>query len=388
MNYCTVGWAHSPFAKLEQDLESLIVDVATRAVADAGIEPKDVDAIFLGNFNSGMNRQGFPSSLVLQAHDDFRFKPATRLENACATGSAAIHAGLDYLAAKRGRIVLVVGAEKMSDAGAATVADALLSASYRKEESDITGGFVGVFARIAQQYFERYGDCREDLARIAAKNHQNALANPFAQLRKPLDFDFCNTISDKNPEVVAPLKRSDCSPVSDGAAAMIITDADTAAGMAKRVGFRARAQVNDYLPMSRRDVTFFDGGARAWQQALDQAGMKVTDLSFVETHDCFTIAELIEYEAMGLTARGEGALAIREGWVQRDGKLPVNISGGLKAKGHPVGATGVSMHVMSAMQLTGEAPEGLQLANANSCGIFNMGGAAVANYVSILERMD
>ena len=316
MNYCTVGWAHSAFGKLEgQDLESLIAEVSLRAVVDAGLEPRDVDAIFLGNFNSGMNAQGFPSSLVLQAHEDFRFKPATRLENACATGSAAIHAGLDFLAAKRGKVVLVVGAEKMTDAGAATVADALLSASYRREESDITGGFAGVFARIAQQYFDRYGDHSADLARIAAKNHKNALANPYAQLRKPLDFDFCNTVSDKNPMVVAPLKRSDCSPVSDGAAAMVITDDATAAGLRKRVGFRARAQVNDFMPMSRRDMTFFEGGAHAWQQALEQAGMKIGELSFVETHDCFTIAELIEYEVMGLTARGEGARRfVKAGW--------------------------------------------------------------------------
>ena len=121
------------------------------------------------------------------------------------------------------------------------------------------------------------------------------------------------------------------------------------------------------------------------QRALAQAGVGLSDLSFVETHDCFTVAELIEYEAMGLTPRGQGARAIKEGWTQKDGKLPVNPSGGLKAKGHPIGATGVSMHVMSAMQLVGQAPEGMQLKNAKLAGIFNMGGAAVANYVSVLE---
>ena len=125
----------------------------------------------------------------------------------------------------------------------------------------------------------------------------------------------------------------------------------------------------------------------AWQQALAKSGLELGDLSFVETHDCFTIAELIEYEAMGLVPEGEGARAIKEGWTQKDGKLPVNPSGGLKAKGHPIGATGVSMHVMTAMQLTGQAPEGMQIKNAKLGGIFNMGGAAVANYVSILEPM-
>ena len=138
--------------------------------------------------------------------------------------------------------------------------------------------------------------------------------------------------------------------------------------------------------MSKRDILKFEGCAHAWKQALAKAGLTLGDLSFVETHDCFTIAELIEYEAMGLTAEGQGARAILEGWTQKDGKLPVNPSGGLKAKGHPIGATGVSMHVLSAMQLAGSAGD-LQVKNARMGGIFNMGGTSVANYVSILERI-
>jgi acetyl-CoA C-acetyltransferase len=139
--------------------------------------------------------------------------------------------------------------------------------------------------------------------------------------------------------------------------------------------------------MSKRDILKFEGCGRAWQSALAKAGLTLDDLSFVETHDCFTIAELIEYEAMGLTPEGQGARALAEGWTQKDGKLPINPSGGLKAKGHPIGATGVSMHALTAMQLAGTAPEGIQLRNASLGGVFNMGGAAVANYVSILERI-
>jgi len=138
--------------------------------------------------------------------------------------------------------------------------------------------------------------------------------------------------------------------------------------------------------MSKRDILKFEGCTRAWQRALQKAGLAIGELSFVETHDCFTIAELIEYEAMGLTPQGQGARAIKEGWTQKDGKLPVNPSGGLKAKGHPIGATGVSMHALAAMQLTNNAGD-LQVKNAQLGGIFNMGGAAVANYVSILERI-
>jgi len=204
-------------------------------------------------------------------------------------------------------------------------------------------------------------------------------------MRKDFGFDFCRNESEKNPYVAGPLKRTDCSLVSDGAAAVIIADGETARNMKRAVGFRGMAHVQDFLPMSKRDILKFEGCTEAWRRALDQANLKIDDLSLVETHDCFTIAELIEYEAMGLTPEGQGKRALEEGWVYKDGKLPVNPSGGLKAKGHPVGATGVSMHALCAMQLTGEAG-GIQIPGATTAGIFNMGGAAVANYVSVLER--
>jgi acetyl-CoA C-acetyltransferase len=152
------------------------------------------------------------------------------------------------------------------------------------------------------------------------------------------------------------------------------------------VRWRSRTQVNEFLPLSRRDPTKFEGAALAWQRGMKAASASLDDLGFVETHDCFTIAELIEYEAMGLVPEGQGARAIAEGWTQKNGELPVNPSGGLKAKGHPIGATGVSMHALSAMQLTGTAGD-MQVKDAKLAGIFNMGGAAVANYVSVLERI-
>lgn len=385
-NPCIVGWYHSPFGKLEDDLEAMIVKAALGAVSDAGLEPHEIDAIYVGHFNSGMSAQRFPGSLVLQAHEGFRFKPAVRMENACASGSAAIHAGLDFLNAGRGRHVLVVGVEKMTNLPGPHIADSLLGACYRKEEGHIEAGFVGVFAEIAKTYFAKYGDQSTALAHIAAKNHRNGMHNPYAQMRKELDLAFCNTVSEKNPLVAAPLRRTDCSPVSDGAAAVVLATHDAARAARRRVAFRATAHVNDYFPMSRRDMTELTGAGRAFRQALEAARLDLFDLDLVETHDCFTIAELMEYEAMGLTAPGEGARAVLEGWVERDGKLPVNVSGGLKAKGHPIGATGVSMHALVAMQLCGEAPQGMQLPRAERGAIFNMGGAAVANHVSILER--
>ena len=277
MTACIVGWAHTKFGKHEnEDTESLIVRVATDAVRDAGIAPADIDAVYLGTFNGGFVRQDFPASLVFQADPAFRFKPATRVENACATGSAAIHQGLNAIAAKRARTVLVVGVEKMSEVTGPRVGDILMSASYLKEDSTIEGGFAGVFGRITQQYFQRYGDQSDALARIAAKNHRNGAANPLAQIQKDLGYEFCRNVSEKNPFVAGPLKRTDCSLVSDGAAAVVLADVETALTLDKAVVFRAAEQVNDFLPMSERDIVAFEGPALAWKRAL--AGAKLAGI--------------------------------------------------------------------------------------------------------------
>ncbi len=387
MTAAIVGWAHTPFGKLDAiSVESLIVRVTREALDHAGLNPSDVDEIVLGHFGSGFSPQDFTASLVLQASDDLRFKPATRVENACATGSAAVHQAIKSINAKAARIVLVVGVEQMTATPGPEIGKTLLRASYLAEEGDTPNGFAGVFGNIAASYFQRHGDQSDALAMISAKNHFNGVSNPYAQIRKDFGFDFCRNESEKNPFVAGPLKRTDCSLVSDGAAALVIVDQEIVDQFPRAIGFRATAHVNDFLPLSKRDILRFEGCATAWRQALDKGGVTLDDLSFVETHDCFTIAELLEYEAMGLTAEGQGARAIKEGWTRKDGKLPVNASGGLKAKGHPIGATGVSMHALTAMQLTGEAGD-MQIQGAKLGGIFNMGGAAVANYVSILERL-
>ncbi|MEI9987529.1 MAG: acetyl-CoA acetyltransferase [Aliidongia sp.] len=387
MTACIVGWAHSRFGKLDgETIESLITRVAADAIADAGLEPKEIDAIYLGTMNAGFVRQEFPASLVLQADPALRFKPSTHIENACATGSAAIHQGIHMIEARRARRVLVVGVEKMTEVSGPEVGEILIKASYLPEEGDTPNGFAGVFGRITELYFQRYGDKSDALARIAAKNHRNGSSNPLAHVQKDLGYEFCRAVSDKNPLVAGPLRRTDCSLVSDGAAALILADVDTALSAKKAVVFRAAVQVNDFLPMSKRDIIAFEGPELAWQRALAEARLTLDDLSLVETHDCFTTAELIEYEAMGLVPKGQGARAIEEGWTEKDGRLPVNPSGGLKAKGHPIGATGVSMHVLGAMQVTGMAG-GIQVTDARLAGIFNMGGTAVANFVSILEPL-
>ena len=381
-----LGWGHTRFGKLgDQTLEGLMGAAAKEALAHAGVEARDIDEVVVSHFNQGMDPQGFPASLPIQALPELRYKPATRVENACASGSAALHQGIKSIAAGSAKLVLVVGAEKMTSNTGADIQKALVSASYVAEEGGPNASFAGIFAQIAQLYFQRYGDKSDALARIAAKNHAYGALNPLAHLQKDLGYEFCRRISSENPLVAPPLRRTDCSMVSDGAAAIVLAAPDLAADRDREIRIRATAHVNDALPMSGRDMTYLEGAARAWRLALSRAGLTLDDLDFAESHDCFTIAELMQYEAMGLAAPGHGADLLEEGATSLGGRLPVNLSGGLKAKGHPIGATGVSMHVIAARQLAGE-PLGAKREGARLGGIFNMGGAGVANYCSILER--
>jgi len=380
------GWGHSKFGKLpEETLESLIVQVTTEAITNAGIEPGQIDEIYLGQFNTGMMSLAFPSSLALQVSDQLANVPATRVENACASGSAAFQQGAKALLAETAKTVLVIGAEKMTHTGADIVGAALLGADYDMAGKPSITGFTGLFAEVAKHYQKRYGTVGDALGSIAAKNHRNGVDNPYAQLRRDLGEDFCRTVSEKNPLVAAPLRRTDCSPVSDGAAALVLSTAPTG-GATSPVRLAGFGHANDFLPTEKRDPTAFAGVRASFERAFAMAGVGLGDLDFAEVHDCFTIAELLMYEAMGLTAPGQGTRAITEGWVYKDGKLPINASGGLKAKGHPVGATGVSQHVIAAMQLTGTAGT-MQLNNPRRAAIQNMGGVGIANYVSILEAV-
>lgn len=387
MSVSIVGWSHLPFGRLDKlGLEDLIVRAAGEALTHSGIDGNQVDGIWLGNLNGGFTPDIFASSLALEADPGLRWKPATRLENACASGSAALYAACDAIESGRARIALVIGAEKMTGVSGDEVTRILGNCAYSGEVGQPSGGFPGIFGQIAQQYFNSWGDHSETLARIASKNHANGVANPWAQMRRDLGFDFCNTVSEKNPLIAAPLRKTDCSLVSDGAAALVLASDAAMRDFPRAVAFRSRAQVNDFLPLSGRRAVDFEGPRRAWSAALKDARCAVDDLSFAEVHDCFTIAELLSYEAMGLAPVGQGGRLLEEGVVMRQGRLPVNASGGLKAKGHPIGATGVSMHAISAMQLCGEAGD-MQLPAPTLAGVFNMGGAAVANYVSILERV-
>jgi len=382
-----VGSGHTPFGRLEdKSIEDLVVEATRGALEDARIGAGDIDAVFLGHFNSGMVPDGFASSLIFQADDGFRFKPAMRCENACASGAAAVYAGMRAIQAGAATNVLVVGVEKMTSNSTAEVTRALAGAGYQHDPAEAGQSFPCVFGVAAKAYSEKYGDPSVAMAKIAVKNHNNAVLNPLAHMRREVTFEFCNEVSEKNPMIADPVRLTDCSLITDGAAAVVLTADDNVGAFRRSVRFRAAEHVSDFLPMSRHDILKFEGPRLAISRALAAAELTIDDIDFAEVHDCFTIAELLCYEAMGLAPDGQGVDALNDGSVYRGGRLPVNLSGGLKAKGHPVGATGVSMHAVSYRQLTGDAGD-MQLENASLGLVFNMGGSAVANYVSILEAV-
>lgn len=382
-----IGFAHSQFGKLPGvELESLMREVAAAAVADAGLSGAEMDAVVVGHFNPGLVAQGFTAGLAGGLLPGLQMKPSVRVENACATGSAAVHHAASLVRAGEAKRVLVIGVEIMSGLPTREVGNALLQACYVREERDTPAGFAGMFSRLADVYAERFGDPHPAMAKIAAKNHANGAHNPLAHMRTALDEAFCATESERNPRVVGRLLRSDCSPISDGAAALVVCASDAHDRRDGFVRLRATAQATDLMPLSQRDMSELAGARAAWNLLMQRAGTGLADLDLLETHDCFTIAELMQYEAIGLCAPGRGMQALEEGWVMPGGRLPVNLSGGLKAKGHPVGATGVSMHVMAAWQLLGRwrsAP----LPRARLAAVLNMGGAGVSNHGSVLERV-
>ena len=387
-----IGTYHSKVGRLEESVYELLVQAGQGALEDAGVKAKDIDGIWIGNFSGGgFNSQEHLAPCVVDIDPDLRFKPATRVENACASGSAAIAAAKHAIEAGEAELALVIGVEKMTSLDTAGVTKVLAMASHWPEEGELGMTFPGLFAEYAKGYMQRHSISPEDLrvllAKVAAKNHKNAMANPLAQM--PWDCthqDILDRPDKKNPVVAEPLRLFDCSLVSDGAAALILASEKKAKELGlDAIEISALVHTTDYLAISKRSNSEFVAGKKAIQKAYELAGITVDDLDFAEVHDCFTIAEVLAYEAIGLVPDGQGQRAIDEGLVEVGGKLPVNASGGLKAKGHPVGATGVSMAVLATRQLQGKAI-GHQVEGAKVGLTYNIGGSAASNYALIFKK--
>jgi len=387
-----IGTSHTEFGRLDKSIYDLVEETGKRALEDSKVDAEKIGGIWLGNFSAGgFNDQEHLAPYALNIDPELRFTPATRVENACASGSAAIREAKNALEAGEVDYALVIGAEKMTSLDTKGVTKVLAMASYWEEEGANGMTFPGLFAEYAKGYKKRYGfeedELRENLAKIAAKNHQNALENPLAQM--PWDCDYQEILDlpdDKNPMIAPPLRLYDCSLITDGAAALVLTRTDKAKKISDNsVEIASLVQTSDYLALDKRSNSEFVAGKKAIEKAYEEANISVDDLDFAEVHDCFTIAELLAYEALGLAEDGKGGEILGEGIVEVGGKTPVNASGGLKAKGHPVGATGVSMAVLAARQLMGNAI-GHQIEGAKTGITFNIGGSAASNYALVFKK--
>lgn len=393
MSICVLGTSHTKFGKLPDSIYELIVKAGKNAIEDAKIKAEEIDGVWIANYGSlSFNDQSHLGTVAIDIDESLRFKPCVKVESACASGSAAILQAINAVESGRARFALVIGSEKMTSLDTKGVTKVLATASFWPDEGAKGMTFPGLFAEYAKGYKAHYGfsdvQLRKMFAKVSSKNHRNALLNPLAQL--PLDIeaeDILNMPDDKNPIIADPLRLYDCSLITDGAAAVVLSSVENAKAIKKElVEITAIEGACDYISMSKRANYEFTAGKVAIKKAYEKAKIDVADIDFAEVHDCFTIAEILAYEALGLTKDGLGYTALEEGIVYKEGALPVNLSGGLKAKGHPVGATGVSMAVIAARQLTGQAL-GYQLKDPEIGLTFNIGGSAASNYATIFKRI-
>ncbi|MCK4335327.1 MAG: thiolase domain-containing protein [Candidatus Aenigmarchaeota archaeon] len=364
-------------------LKELAVQAGTKAVEDAGISGEDIQLVVGGNMSSGLFTGQEHEAGLLADYLGLNPIPAIRTEGACSSGGLAMRVGCLAVASGMYNFVAVGGVEKMTDVYGPQATTALSGAMDYETEAYFGATFPGIYALIARRHMHEYGTTRKQLSLIAVKNHRNALHNPYAQYRKKI------TIGDveKSMMVADPLRLLDCSPITDGAATVILAPADLARKYTDTpIYVRASAQASDTLSLfSRRSITTLDATVYAAKEAYRQARLSPKDIDFAEVHDCFTIAEICAYEDLGFTEKGKGGKLIEEGETEMGGKIPVNASGGLKAKGHPVGATGIAQIVEIVKQLKGEA-EKRQVKNAELGLAHNVGGSGATATVHILSR--
>ena len=364
----------------DKSLRTIFTETALLALADAGVDK--IDSMVVGCMSSGLfTGQEHLASLLADALGRIPV-PAARVESACSSGGLALRQGFMEVASGMSDIVLVGGVEKMTDVTGCEATFALGTAADQEYEGYHGLTFPGLYAMMAVDHMHRHGTTREQLALVAVKNHDNGSRNPLAQ------FPFKITVEGVlNSVLVAdPLRILDCSPITDGAAAVVLAPAEMARKMKKpAVRITGSGQATDTIALSsRRDLSWLESTHLAAAKALTMAGRKVQDIHLFEVHDCFTIAEIMVTEALGLVEKGRGGKAVEEGLTARGGRFPVNPSGGLKAKGHPVGATGVAQAVEIAKQLRGEAGD-RQIKGARLGLAQNMGGTGGSSVVHVFE---
>ncbi|MFP4082767.1 MAG: thiolase domain-containing protein [Candidatus Aminicenantes bacterium] len=365
----------------EKSLRTVFVESALLALDDAGVDR--IDSMHVGSMSSGLFVGQEHIASMLADYLGQNPVPSSRVETACASGGLALRIGLMEVACGMSDVVLVGGVEKMTDVSGYEATYALGSAADQEYEGYQGITFPGLYALIARAHMEKYGTTREQLAMVAVKNHRHGSKNPLAQ------FPFEVTVeSVLNSVMVAdPLRILDCSPITDGAAAAVICPVEMAKKMNKPViKIIGSGHATDTIALSsRKDITWLEATYQAGKKAYAMADKKPEHMDLMEVHDCFTIAEICVLEALGIVEKGKGGEAAQQGITSLEGKIPVNTSGGLKAKGHPVGATGVAQIVEVVKQLRGEAGE-RQVKDARTAMTQNMGGSGGSTVVHIFER--
>jgi len=377
-----IGIGMTDFGELWHDSRrDLFVKAALQAMDDAGVD--HIDGLVAGCMSPGLFTGQEHIGSLLADYLGQAPVPGVRVESACASGGMALRTGIAYVASGMHDIVLCGGVEKMTDVSGAQATYALATAADQEMEAFHGVTFPGLYALIATAHMHKYGTKREDLAQVAVKNHDNGMLNPHAQYHMKITVEqVINSV-----KVADPLNILDCSPITDGAAAVIIAPVEVAKKLKKKpiVKVAASAHATDTIALHQReDLTWLKSTAEAAASAYKQAGVKPSDIDFAEVHDCFTIAEICVLEALGVVKRGQGGKATRDGLTARDGKFPVNTSGGLKSKGHPVGATGIAQIHEIVTQLRGEAGK-RQLKDVKRGLAQNMGGSGGSAVVHILE---
>lgn len=381
---CIVGVGATRFGSHpETPLKDLAVDACTAALTDAGMGPDQIDAFYLGNYGAGMLvGQAFTASVVANELG-LRSIPVTRIEDACASGGVALRHGWLMVASGQADAVLVAGVEKMTSAPTEAVTQALAAATdVESPEAHAGLTFPGFFAMVACRHMHEYGTRPEHLAAVAVKNRRNAQANPRAQFfGKPATLD--QVLASRL--IADPLRLFDCSPISDGAAAAVLCAADRLPEGARAVDILTIAHALGPANLSDMpDLTSFPATREAARQAYEAAGLGPEDIDVLEVHDCFSIAEVVALEDLGFVPKGEGGPAVAEGLTALDGRFPVNPSGGLLSKGHPIGATGLAQCFEIVRQLRGEADN--QVTGARIGLMHNLGGTGGTVTVSLLAR--
>jgi len=364
----------------KQSLRDVYVETALLALQDAGVDK--VDSMYVGSMAPGLFVGQEHIGALLADYLGQKNIPAARVESACASGGLAVRLGYMEVASGMSDVVLVSGVEKMTDVGGDEATFALGTAADQEYEGYHGLTFPGLYALIARAHMEKYGTTREQLAMVAVKNHRNGSMNPNAQF--PFEITVEQVID--SVRVSDPLNILDCSPITDGAAAAILVPADRARKMNKPViKLIGSGHASDSFALAqRKDITWLEATYLAGQRAFQMAGKKPEDLDLLEVHDCFTIAEICVTEALGVVEKGKGGAAVEAGETALEGRIPVNTSGGLKSKGHPVGATGVAQVVEVVEQLRGEAG-GRQVKDPRVAMTQNMGGSGASTVCHIFE---